>query len=384
MVNNMVSLRKFVVPEIVYGEGAIDLSGHYASNLGARKALIVTDRGIRDAGWCGRVDSTLHDAGLETVIFDDVTPNPRDYEVMAGAEIYKSEGCDIIVSVGGGSPIDCAKGIGIVSSNNTNILEFEGVDKVEIPCPPLICIPTTAGTSADVSQFSIILDIERKVKIAIISKSVVPDVALIDPLTTVTMPPVLTAATGMDAFVHAIEAYVSLANSPLTDMHALEAIRLISGNIRGAYHSPNDMLYRDNMMLGSLNAGIAFSNASLGMIHAMAHSLGGFLDLAHGECNSILLEHVIAFNYKAEMDRYRKIESVMEISGRDGMDGKILIDYIREIKKDIGITQTLGDLGVEEHDIRTLADHAYTDPCMATNPVRASVNDIMKVYESAL
>ena len=187
------------------------------------------------------IRDSLDEAGIESVLFSAVSPNPRDSEVMSGAELYRSEKCDAIIVVGGGSPMDCAKGIGIVSTNNCHILDCEGVDNVSNPMPPLICIPTTAGTSADVSQFAIINNSAERVKIAIISKSTVPDVALIDPETTTTMDPYLTACTGMDALVHAIEAYVSNASSPLTDLHALQAIRLISANLLTAIAEPHNL-----------------------------------------------------------------------------------------------------------------------------------------------
>lgn len=186
-------LRKFVAPEYIFGVGARSLAGRYARNLGARKVLVVSDPGVVAAGWTGDVTDSLEAEGLPFVLFTDVSPNPRAEQVMAGAELYRTEKCNAIVAVGGGSPMDCAKGIGIVSSNHKHILLFKGVDQVQHPMPPLICIPTTGGTSADVSQFAIITDPLEKLKIAIISKSVVPDLALIDPLTLTSMDPFLTA-----------------------------------------------------------------------------------------------------------------------------------------------------------------------------------------------
>ena len=275
----MLKLRKFVAPEFLFGPGALDLVSQYARNFGANKVLVVTDSGVISAGWAGKVMEALESAGIPGVIFSDVTPNPRSEEVMAGVEFYRDQECDVIVAVGGGSPMDCAKGIGIVNTNRKSILEFEGIDNVGKPGPPLICIPTTAGTSADVSQFAIINNLPKRVKMAIISKTVVPDVALIDPATTVTMDLYLTACTGLDALVHAIEAFVSSANSPVTDLHALEAIRIIPSTLLDVIAHPDDVELRAKMMLGSLEAGLAFSNASLGAVHAMAHSLGGVLDL---------------------------------------------------------------------------------------------------------
>ena len=376
-------LRKFVMPETIYGWGAAELAGDYAANFGAQRAMVVTDPGVVTAGWSGLVCNSLQAMGIETVVFDGVTPNPKDYEVMAGAEQYLAEECDVILAVGGGSPMDCAKGIGIVSTNQQDILTFEGVDKVKVPCPPLLCIPTTAGTSADVSQFAIIQDIARRVKVAIISKSVVPDLALIDPQVTCTMPPELTAATGMDAFVHAVEAYVSVAGSPLTDLHALEAVRLIAQSITGAVQNPDDIGLRDSMMQASLYAGLAFSNASLGLVHAMAHSLGGFLDLPHGECNTILLDHVINFNFNASPKRYEKIADAMGLKKTNISACNELTRAIREIKESIGLTTTLSDLGVVSEDLAILAEHAMADPCLATNPKQPTTEEIISIYESA-
>ncbi|MBF0398505.1 MAG: iron-containing alcohol dehydrogenase, partial [Desulfobacterales bacterium] len=309
----MIELRKFLAPEFVFGEGAIHLAGQYARNFSAQKVLVVTDSGVILAGWADKVTKSLESSGINYSIYHNVSPNPRAEEVMEGADFYHSEGCDIIIAVGGGSAIDCAKGIGIVSTNKKNILEFEGVDNVNIPGPPLICIPTTSGTSADVSQFDIITNSKEKIKIAIISKAMVPDVALIDPSTALTMDAYLTACTGIDAFVHAIEAFVSTANSPITDLHALEAIKLIHENLLKVINNPNDIILRSKIMFASLQAGLAFSNASLGAVHAMAHSLGGYLDLPHGECNSILIDHVVAFNYKEANDRFNKIGDVLKL-----------------------------------------------------------------------
>ncbi len=292
-------LRKFVAPETIFGVGALLVAGQYASKFGMMRPLVVTDPGIVEAGWADKVMESLAAFDIDGALFSAVSPNPRAEEVMAGAMAYMEHGCDGLVAVGGGSPMDCAKGIGIVVSNGGHILDYEGVDKIIVPMPPLIGIPTTAGTSADVSQFAIINDTERKTKIAIISKTIIPDVALIDPQTLTTKSPYLVACTGMDALAHAIEAFVSSAHSPMSDLHALEGIRLIRESLLASLRNPDDMELRAKTMLGSMQAGLAFSNASLGAVHAMAHSLGGYKDLPHGECNAMLLPHVIDFNYTA-------------------------------------------------------------------------------------
>ncbi len=393
---NMQELRKFVAPEFIMGIGALETVGDYVSNFGVNNVMIVTDSGIISAGWIDKVDKSLKQHGLKSVIFSGVTPNPKDYEVMAGAELFLKESCDIIVAVGGGSPMDCAKGIGIVSSNQAHILDFEGVDMVPIPGPPLICIPTTAGTSADISQFAIIADSKRKVKIAIISKSMVPDLAIIDPVTTTTMSPKLTAETGIDALVHAVEAYVSNASSTITDINAIKAISLINENIQGAFNEPDNMHYRYNMMLASLLAGLAFSNASLGIVHAMAHSLGGGFDLPHGECNAILLEHAVNYNFKHADTKYADIARAMGIKMADLSEidsnniqqlsenryfiQQKLIERLQNLRKGVGIDTKLSQMGIKKDDFPKLALFALADPCILTNPVMPTQHDVEEIY----
>ncbi|MGB9081072.1 MAG: alcohol dehydrogenase-like regulatory protein ErcA [Desulfuromonadaceae bacterium] len=381
------TLRKFVAPEFVFGIDARKLAGRYAKNYGARKVLLVTDPGIMAAGWTDEVLAYLTEAGLEHAIYSSVTSNPKADEVMVGAEVYQREGCNAIVAVGGGSPIDCAKGIGIVCTNKKDILEFEGVDRVELSTPPLICVPTTAGSSADVSQFAIITDERRRVKIAIISKMIVPDVALIDPVTTLTMPADLTACTGIDAFCHGIEAFVSTAHSPITDLHAMQAISLISSNLLPTLEAPDNINFRGRMMLASLDAGLAFSNTSLGMVHAMAHSLGGMLDSPHGECNALLLPHVIDFNFSAVPERYKQIGEAMGLTTTGMSPDEIraaLHSRIKSLRETAGITHTLTQLGVHRDNIPELAEKALHDPCIFTNPRQPKKRDIEAIYEKAL
>ena len=384
---DILEMRKFVAPEFVFGAGALDLAGQYAANLGTGRILLVSDEGVARAGWTNRVAESLERAGLPHVLFTDVTPNPRTREVMAGAELYRETGCDSIVAVGGGSPMDCAKGIGIVATGGGHILDYEGADKVEVPIPPLICLPTTSGSAADVSQFAIISNREESVKIAIVSKAMVPDVSLIDPLATVTMDPYLTACTGLDALTHAVEAYVSTANSPITDLHALEAIRLVSENLVRAVDNPEDEQARAKMALASLEAGLAFSNAILGAVHAMAHSLGGFLDLPHGECNAILLEHVVEYNFSAAPDRYRDVAGALGVPVRDLADEDILpalMARLKELRGQCGVNRTLGDLGVDSKNMEALAEKACADVCLVTNPRPAEKSEVFAIYEKAL
>ncbi|MDQ7834181.1 MAG: alcohol dehydrogenase-like regulatory protein ErcA [Humidesulfovibrio sp.] len=384
----LLDLRKFLAPEAVFGVGAGKLAGRYAHNLGARKVLLVTDPGVAKQAWFPDIVASLGEQGVGHVLFSGVRPNPRDSEVMNGVDLYRSEGCDAVVAVGGGSPMDCAKGISIVSVNGGHILDYEGVDNVPDPGPPLICVPTTAGSSADVSQFAIITDTTRKVKIAIVSKAVVPDAALIDPALTATMDHELTANTGVDALTHAVEAYVSNAHGPITDLFALEAVRRISQHLPTAINNPADLNARAGMMLGSMYAGIAFSNAILGAVHAMAHSLGGLLDLPHGQCNAILLDYVIEYNFSSAPERYTDIGVALGANIPAGAPMEeargLVLAQVRALKAAVGATATLGSIGVQLDDLDRLSEFAMNDPCMVTNPKAPTASDIRAVFKNAL
>ena len=379
-------LRKFVTPEVIFGVGARGLAGRCCKNLGARRAFLVTDPGVIAAGWADEVAHSLREAGVEFSVYSGVTPNPRAEEVMRGAELYSGKACDIIVAVGGGSAIDCAKGIGIVTSNHRHILDFAGADQIPVPMPPVICVPTTHA-SADISQFDIITDTVLRTKVTIISKAVVPDVALVDPVVLTTMDPYLTACTGMDALTHGIEAFVSSGHSPLTDVHAIDAIRLVVGSLPACLRDPGDLEARTRMMLASLEAGVAFSNASLGAVHAMAHSLGGALDLPHGECNAMLVSPALAFNFSAAPERFERIGEAMGLD-LDGITTEEkrtrLIAEVAAFRAKIGLSVTLGRRGVRRGDIPLLARHALEDVCFVTNPRRATRRDVEVMYEESL
>ncbi|MBN2643147.1 MAG: iron-containing alcohol dehydrogenase [Victivallales bacterium] len=378
-------LRKFLAPEFIFGIGARMKAGVYASNLGMSRVLLVTDPGIVAAGWLKDVQNSLREEGIKSTVFSKVSPNPRDCEVMSGMEQYRASDCNGIIALGGGSPMDCAKGIAIMVSNPGHILDYEGVDMISMPGPPLLCIPTTSGTAADVSQFAIILDTSEHNKIAIISKAIVPDVSLVDPEITVSMNPFLTACTGMDAMTHAVEAACSNASSPVTDLYAYHAIELVADNIKNAVENPNDLNARYNMSLASLEAGLAFSNASLGAVHAMAHSLGGFLDLPHGKCNAILLPHVMDFNFQSAVECFKKIGEKLKLSPKLNTKElrRELMQTVNGFNRKLGITDTLGDMGVKSSDIPELAEKAVDDPCLLTNPRQAGIRDLESIYEEA-
>ena len=378
-------LRKYVFPELIFGQGALDLAGRYAKLFNARKVLLVSDEGVIEAGWVKRCLDSLEQAQIKTEVFAEVSPNPRASQVVKGVDRLKAFGADLILAVGGGSPMDCAKAISISYTNHRDIRELVGVDRVPMPGLPLICVPTTAGSSADVSQFAIISDQEQKTKLAIISKVLVPDLALVDPEPTTTMDPYLTACTGIDALVHAIEALCSTASSRITNLHALAAIETIGRHLESAVLEPHNLAARTEIMHASMQAGLAFSNASLGAVHAMAHALGGTFDLAHGECNALLLEHVLDFNWSFAPKACSQLAAALLPNGLDKSNTKQQsLECIHQLKSKVGITRTLSDIGLKKLDIPLLARKAMADPCMATNPRLPQTRDIETLYEEAL
>lgn len=374
------SLRKCVFPEFIFGLGARKLADSYARNLGMRRPLLVTDPKVRQTPWFLDVTQALDATSVEYFIFDDVVPNPRDFNVSRGVIHYQHNRCDGIIALGGGSPMDCAKAIGIVALNGGQITQYEGVDKISRPLPPLICIPTTAGTSADVSQFAIIADTARKVKMAIVSKSIVPDLALIDPETTLSMDLDLSIHTGLDALTHAFEAYVSNAASTFTDMYALQAIEYLFDALPKVVADPSNMEARGAVMMGSLLAGLAFSNASLGAVHAMAHSLGGQTDLPHGLCNAILLDHVVEYNFPHAQEKYKNIGKLLGKHLRSQHD---LLAALRDFKASLGFAATLGSSGLDAALLPALSATAFKDACLVTNPKLPSIEEIERIYEKA-
>jgi len=380
-------LRKFVAPEFIFGPGARLLAGRYGKNLGARKILVVSDPRVMATDWVNDILKTLATNEITYTVYSEINPEPCVEEVMAGAEVYQRERCNAIIAIGGGSPIDCAKGIGIVCSNRQHIMTFEGVDKVMKPMPPLICVPTTCGSSADVSQFAVIRDAVTKRKFLIASKALVPDVSLIDPVTLRTLPAYQIACTGFDALSHAIEAYVSNAASPITDLHALEAIRLLSANLIPALANPANPVLSERLMLGSLEAGLAFSNAIVGAVHALSHVLGGFCGVTHGELNAILLEPVIDFNFTAAAERYRRIGEAMGLTmaGLEHSQQKqTVLAAIENLRKAAGLRRSLRDLGIQLQDLAGLARRAMQEPCLVTNPRQPSQQDVEVMLANAL
>ncbi|WP_369822095.1 iron-containing alcohol dehydrogenase [Saccharomonospora sp. CUA-673] len=321
------------------------------------------------------------------MVWSEPTPNPKDHEIAAAHERYLDSGADVILAVGGGSCIDAAKGVAILASNGGTILDYAGVDKVIHPIPPLVMAPSTSGTGADVSQFAVVTDTERHTKITIISRTLVPDISVIDPRLLTTMPEELNAATGLDALTHAIEAYVSRAHNRLTDHHALHAARLITGNLRDTTLEPRRATPRIGMAQGALEAGMAFTNAILGITHAMSHQVGGLLDAPHGVLNGVLLPHAIRFNAADDPDRYVPLAAAVGI-GVEGRPADEVADelalFIRTLADDVGVPKGLSDLGVKEGDLPTLARTTLDDACLATNPREVDAADVYALFRQAL
>jgi len=379
----------FFIPTVtLMGVGSHKELAGSVKQLGGARPLIVTDRGITAAGITEQIVTQIRDgARAEPVVFDETVPNPTDKNVEAGVAVYRENECDSLITLGGGSAHDCGKGIGLVVSNGGKIHDYEGLDQSTKPLPPYIAINTTAGTASEMTRFCIITDSSRKVKMAIVDWRVTPNIAINDPQLMAGMPAALTAATGMDALTHAVEAYVSTAATPITDACAIKAIELIAQDLRAAVANGADMAARDSMAYAEYLAGMAFNNASLGHVHAMAHQLGGFYDLPHGVCNAILLPHVERFNLTARVDRFVDIavamgEKVDGLSPRAAAEKAL--EAIKTLSTDIGIPANLTELGVKEEDLRTMAKNAQKDACGLTNPRCPTEDDVVAIYAAAL
>ena len=320
-------------------------------------------------------------------MFGGAEPNPTDKNVLAGMKVWKKEKCDSIVSLGGGSSHDCAKGIGLVASNGGKIQDFEGVDQSQNEMVPLVSVNTTAGTASEMTRFCIITDSKRKVKMAIVDWRVTPSVSINDPELMMGMPPALTAATGMDALTHSIEAYVSTAANPLTDSAALMSIKLIAEYLPMAVANGTNMVAREKMAYAQLLAGMAFNNASLGYVHAMAHQLGGFYNLPHGVCNAILLPIVSEFNIIGNSERFKDIAEAMgeNVDGLSTVEAAHkAISAIKALSKSVGIPSGLSELGVKEEDFEVMATNAKLDACQLTNPRLATLEQVIEMFRLAM
>jgi alcohol dehydrogenase len=379
---------KFFIPSVnILGQDGVDEAIKDINAFGFKRALIVTDKPLVKIGLVEKVASKLTANGVTVFIFDGVQPNPTMGNVEAGLAILKANECDFIISLGGGSPHDCAKGIALVATNGGSIKDYEGVDVSTKAQLPLVAINTTAGTASEMTRFCIITDESRHIKMAIVDKNTTPILSVNDPELMLEKPAQLTAATGMDALTHAVEAYVSIAANPITDACAIKAIELIQANLINAVKNGKDIQAREQMAYAQFLAGMAFNNASLGYVHAMAHQLGGFYDLPHGVCNALLLPHVQEYNAQVAAPRLKDVAKAMGVDVAkmtDEQGAKAAIDAIKTLAIAVDIPKNLTLLGVKAADIPTLADNALKDACGFTNPKQATHAEICQIFTNAL
>ncbi|MFS1428305.1 L-threonine dehydrogenase [Vibrio splendidus] len=378
----------FYIPTVnLMGAGCLTDAANIIQSHNFKKGLIVTDKVLNEIGVVKQVQDLLSDRNVDSVVFDGAQANPTITNVNDGLELLKANECDFVISLGGGSPHDCAKGVALLASNGGQISQYEGVDQSQKPMLPLIAINTTAGTASEMTRFCIITDEARHIKMAIVDKHTTPLISVNDPELMLAKPASLTAATGMDALTHAIEAYVSVAATPITDAVAIKAIELVQAYLRIAVEHGDNLEAREQMAYAQFMAGMAFNNASLGYVHAMAHQLGGFYDLPHGVCNAILLPHVQRYNAQVCPERLSDVAKAMGVNV-DGMSAEqgaeAAIKAITTLATDIGIPKGIAELGAKLEDIPTLADNALKDACGFTNPKQATHEEICEIFKAAM
>ena len=380
--------NRLVLNETSYhGKGAIQEIAGEVKRRGFKKAFVCSGPTIFKHGVTKKVTDVLDQAGCAYEVYTNIKENPTIENVQNGVEEYKKSGADFIIAIGGGSPMDTAKAIGIIINNPefADVRSLEGVAPTKNPCVPIIAVPTTAGTAAEVTINYVITDVEKKRKFVCVDTHDIPVVAVVDPDMMSSMPKGLTAATGMDALTHAIEGYITKAAWEITDMLHLKAIEIISSSLRGAVENTPEG--REGMALGQYIAGMEFSNVGLGIVHSMAHALGAVYDTPHGVANAILLPTVMEYNADATGEKYRDIAKAMGVEGTETMSQeeyrKAAVDAVRKLAADVGIPKDLKAI-VKEEDIRFLSESAAADACAPGNPKEATVDDIEKLYRSLL
>ncbi len=381
-------MPRFILNETSYhGSGAILNIVPELNNRGFKKVLVVTDPDLVKFGVCGKVTALLDEAKIEYAVFSDIQANPTIQNVLDGVEAFKKANADCIIAVGGGSSMDTAKAVGIINTNPefSDVRSLEGVAPTKNPCTPIIAVPTTAGTAAEVTINYVITDVEKNRKMVCVDTHDIPVVAVVDPDMMASMPKGLTAATGMDALTHAIEGYITKGAWALSDMFHLEAIRLIAKSLRGAVENTKEG--REGMALGQYVAGMGFSNVGLGIVHSMAHPLGALYDTPHGIANAIILPTVMEYNAPETGEKYREIARAMGVQNVDAMSQdeyrKAAVDAVKKLSQDVGIPTTLKDI-VKKEDIPFLAQSAMDDACRPGNPKEPTFDEIVKLYESLM
>ncbi|MBQ6676128.1 MAG: lactaldehyde reductase [Ruminococcus sp.] len=380
-------MARMILNETSYfGAGAIENIAAEAKNRGFTKALIVTDKDLVKFNVVKKVTDLLDKEGMAYEVYDEVKANPTVAIVKKGVEVFRASGADYLIAIGGGSPIDTSKGIGIIINNPefSDVVSLEGVAPTKNPCVPIIAVPTTAGTAAEVTINYVITDEEKKRKFVCVDPHDIPIVAVVDSDMMSSMPKGLTASTGMDALTHAIEGYTTLAAWELTDMMHLKAIEIISRSLRSAV--ANEPKGREDMALGQYVAGMGFSNVGLGVVHGMAHPLGAFYDTPHGIANAVLLPYVMEYNAPYTGEKFKDIAKAMGVDVK-GMSQeeyrKAAVDAVRQLSKDVGIPEKLHEIGVKEEDLQSLSEAAMADVCTGGNPRPCTVESILEIYKKA-
>ncbi len=357
-------LFSFSAPtDLRFGSGALDLLGSEASAHGWQKAYVISDSGLRQAGLIDRLEAVLKGNEIEYLIYEGVQPNPSVKVVEKALAPLAGFKPDLLIGFGGGSALDAAKIINVLYSHGGQLWDYEGQDAILSPCKPLIAIPTTAGTGSEVTQFAMISDPSRRRKVAFASRHLMPTLALVDPMLTLTLPPSMTAATGMDALTHAIEACTTIAAQPISDLLALRAIDLIKDNLPRAYSNGQDQEARGKMALASTLAGIAFNNAYVALAHSIAHSLGGLYELPHGICCALALPVAMEYNLPARREQYARIARAL---GATSPEAGVV--RVRELARQIKIPEGLRALGLKAPDVETIARAAMEDGSTLFNP----------------
>ncbi|MEK4111065.1 alcohol dehydrogenase [Paenibacillus sp. DS2363] len=377
----------YVPPVNLMGRGCLQEAGQMIEQMGIRKALVVSDRQLITSGVAEQVLSILRKSGLDYVVYDEVQPNPTCQNVHDGLQVFQDHGCDAIISIGGGSPQDAAKGIGIVATNGGHIREYEGFHQSKHKSVPLVAVNTTAGTSSEVTINYVITDEERKVKMVMVDRNSLVSLSVNDPELMLSKPASLTAATGMDALTHAVEAMVTPGGFTVTSATAAAAVELIFEYLPRAVRDGSDLEAREHMTYACFLGGIAFNNAGLGYVHAMAHQLGGVYDLPHGVCNAMLLPYVEELNAKHVPGKFRHIAKAigMDVKGRSDEEcSDYVIEATRQLSKEVGIPEKLSELGVKDPDVELLADNAMKDACAPGNPYQPSKDEVMELFRKII
>lgn len=385
-----IMVNRFILNEVSYfGPGARKELPEVAHQLGLKKALVVTDKGLVKFGVAKMVTDVLDEAGIPYEIYSEVKPNPTVTNVKQGVDAFAASGADFIVAIGGGSSMDTAKGIGIVTNNPefADVVSLEGCAPTKHKTVPIIALPTTAGTAAETTINYVIIDEEKHKKMVCVDPNDIPCCAIIDAELMYSLPKGTTAATGMDALTHAIEGYITKAAWELSDMFEIEAIRLINKYLRQAVYDPKNPAGRSGMALAQYVAGMAFSNVGLGVVHGMAHPMGSLFDIPHGVANALLLPTIMEYNKPVCIDKYVEIAKAMD-AYKEGMTkaeaAQAACDAVRALAIEVGIPQHLSDLGITAKDIDALADQAIEDVCTPGNPRLVTRQDIVELYKKVL